>query len=813
LNTMKLLFHPLFCALLAVFSAEAVPEATYYSMNNEARAYLSKPLAERRTEKRAMTAKVAPRQLSDGVPLVWTDTGKTPYSVTVRRMTDGKVFLWTQVSDANALSVFNLEIGFEYLWSVIDHAGKSVGSGQFTIADVPPRCVNVPCVGNMRDLGGWRGLDGRRVRQGLVYRSGWFDNCARFKSGKDYAIAFDNSPVADSEKCDFVPGVKRVSDQQTPRTMLGQLGIRTDLDLRSPHETFALPCSPLGEAVNYIQAPLLAYRGADDVEAKRCFAKAFRALLDARNYPIVFHCAGGKDRTGMLAFFANGLLGVAMDDLRRDYEFTLIDNEWRLLSEHRDGRFLKLQKAVESCAGVSLVEKFESYVKGCGFTDDDIAKFRAQMLEEPATPSAAKPAASSAPLLRFGVVSDVHVKASDDGTLASPDNLKYLLAAFRHFDEMKADAVVIAGDMANDGRVAELLAVGKAWDESFPDGRGSDGRLVEKVFIYGNHDPGLWPKLNTHGERLIANDLAGAWEEAFHEPFKPVYLKTVKGYDFIGVHWGNEGKATALIDAAGKSGKPFFHIQHPHVKGTVYGGIVGEDDGKSFLDLAKYPQAISFSGHTHMPLENEQSIWQGAFTAVGAASLRYIGISAYRNTKFARGYENGNVRKHSKDSSGPKVMVNEHYRKDMQEGLFVTVYADRIVISRLAFGTGKPVSIGADWIVPVGTGSRPYDLATRQKVAMPPAFPEGSKLTVFRVMANIAGTKESIPAWELDFPAARDALEYEITGMGPDGKPVVSWVYASKQKIRLAACRFAEENIRFRVVPLNSLGQRGNALE
>ncbi len=569
---MRFISYLLFCALLACCSAKADQQATYFAMSEDARAYLTKPLTERRTEKHAMTAKVAAKQLSDGVPLVWTATGQTPYSVTVRRMTDGKVFLWTQVSDTNALSVFNLEIGFEYDWRVIDHAGKPVGSGRFTMADVPPRCMNVPCVGNMRDLGGWRGLDGRRVRQGLIYRSGWFDNCARFKSGKDYAIAFDNSPVSDSEKCDFVPGVKRVSDQQTPRTMLGQLGIRTDLDLRSPHETFTLPCSPLGEAINYIQAPLLAYRAADDVEARLCFAKAFRTLLDARNYPIVFHCAGGKDRTGMLAFFANGLLGVAMDDLRRDYEFTLIASEWRLLTEHRDGRFVKLQKAVESCGGATLVEKFESYVKSCGFTDDDIARFRAQMLEEPATPPAAKPAASGAPLLRFGVVSDVHVKAEDNGTLASPDNLKYLLAAFHHFDVMKADAVIIAGDMANDGRVAELLAVGKAWDASFPGGKGSDGRSVEKVFIYGNHDPGLWPRINTHGERLIANDPAGAWEEAFHEPFKPVYLKTVKGYDFIGVHWGNESKATSLIDAAGR-----FSISRHHISPAVAVVIASSD--------------------------------------------------------------------------------------------------------------------------------------------------------------------------------------------------------------------------------------------
>ena len=93
---MRFTCYLFFSALLSCCSAEAAPEATYYAMSEEARAYLTKPLAERRAEKRVMTAKVAAKQLSDGVPLAWTATGKTPYSVTVRRLADGKVFLWTQ---------------------------------------------------------------------------------------------------------------------------------------------------------------------------------------------------------------------------------------------------------------------------------------------------------------------------------------------------------------------------------------------------------------------------------------------------------------------------------------------------------------------------------------------------------------------------------------------------------------------------------------------------------------------------------------------------------------------------------------------
>lgn len=424
-------------------------------------------------------------------------------------------------------------------------------------------------------------------------------------------------------------------------------------------------------------------------------------------------------------------------------------------------------------------------------------------------------AALGKPLLRFGVVSDIHITAADDGTLRTPDNLDTFLEALRYFDRMGADAVVVAGDMANDGRVAELLAVGKAWDSVFPGGKGADGRPVEKVFVYGNHDPARWERINTHGERLIADDLAAPWQAAFHEPFAPVYVKSVKGYDFIGVHWGNEAKAAAKIDEVGRKGKVFFHVQHPHVKGTVYGGHVwGQDNGASFKALAKYPKAISFSGHSHTPLSDEQSIWQGEFTALGTASLRYLSVSSCRNFQFPRGYENGHASGRTAapaDSDKTKLMRDENYRTNRREGYLVSVYADEIVFTRREFVSGTPV--GEDWVMPLD-GTRPFALSARLAKGSAPEFAAGAKLTVTRTEARRRGGKkgEEIPAWKLDFPPAKGAYEYEITGTGPDGRPVVSWVVETKESVLLAADRFASENVRFSVVPVDSLGRRGHAL-
>ena len=74
---------------------------------------------------------------------------------------------------------------------------------------------------------------------------------------------------------------------------------------------------------------------------------------------------------------------------------------------------------------------------------------------------------------------------------------------------------------------------------------------------------------------------------------------------------------------------------------TVYGSLLGEADGiwKSFLPgywatrelpeiLSKYPQVVAFGGHLHFPLNDPRSVWQGNYTALGCASVRYMALEA-----------------------------------------------------------------------------------------------------------------------------------------------------------------------------------------
>jgi protein-tyrosine phosphatase len=122
-----------------------------------------------------------------------------------------------------------------------------------------------------------------------------------------------------------------------------EYGIRTVLDLRSEPESAAdPPAQPdfthsrlslfdhfdgdeayrahlLARAVNLDNAEKhrMLYREALDLDAAR-FAEAVGVLAEADG-GVLFHCAGGKDRTGVLAALLLRLVGVPLDEVEADY--------------------------------------------------------------------------------------------------------------------------------------------------------------------------------------------------------------------------------------------------------------------------------------------------------------------------------------------------------------------------------------------------------------------------------------------------------------------------------------------------------------
>ena len=103
------------------------------------------------------------------------------YVVEVRRASDGlPVFLDT--TSGNSIKVRNLEIARTWNWTVRAMEGGRIVdevSGSFKTEDLAPRVIDAGAVPNVRDIGGRKGLDGRRIRQGLVFRTAGINSNAR----------------------------------------------------------------------------------------------------------------------------------------------------------------------------------------------------------------------------------------------------------------------------------------------------------------------------------------------------------------------------------------------------------------------------------------------------------------------------------------------------------------------------------------------------------------------------------------------------------------------------------------------------------
>ena len=137
---------------------------------------------------------------------------------------------------------------------------------------------------NVRDLGGLK-IKGRKcIKRGLIFRG---DNLEQ---------------TTDADKA----------------TLVEKYGIRTDLDLRG-HGTEG---SPLGDAVNYVNIAFPWYlEGPDGINGNKHdnIADAVRLFADKKNFPLYYHCAIGRDRTGTITILLMGLCGVPQEEIETDY--------------------------------------------------------------------------------------------------------------------------------------------------------------------------------------------------------------------------------------------------------------------------------------------------------------------------------------------------------------------------------------------------------------------------------------------------------------------------------------------------------------
>ena len=342
-------------------------------LSDAQKAYLDLPAAGRREKFRDAEFRKTMKERGDKPAAVaWPApalAGAGPRDWKLRLADTGKTVDGGTVPENGVVELSNLMVGTRYVLEFqTREALRTAAPGDVVVRETPfetesraPRLLDVPGIPNARDFGGWRGLGGRRIRQGLVIRSAGLNENATPKDAPD------------------TPGATRVTDA-TRDVMIRQLGVKTDVDLRWDKEVFGMTGSPLGPEVRWVRCPWSLYQWVAGDEEKAMFAKIFRLLLDRDNLPAVVHCIEGQDRTGTLCFLLQGLLGVSDDDKLRDWECTGFANaHWGFRHESRIDPFLKY---LATLPGETVNERCEAYARSCGLTDAELAAWRDLMLEK-----------------------------------------------------------------------------------------------------------------------------------------------------------------------------------------------------------------------------------------------------------------------------------------------------------------------------------------------------------------------------------------------------------------------------------------------
>jgi protein-tyrosine phosphatase len=187
----------------------------------------------------------------------------------------------------------------------------------------PGESIAIASVPNLRDLGGWPTRAGGQVRAGLVYRSTELDKLA----GADMA-AFAGLGIR--SVYDLRTEAERTlqPDRLPPDTEYVVVDVLKDSADAAPAQLYRVASDPQaaeemlggGKAEKLFEA---GYREVVGLSSARAgYRRLFSDLAHEEHRPALFHCTGGKDRTGWAAASLLLLLGVADDLVMEEYLLT-----------------------------------------------------------------------------------------------------------------------------------------------------------------------------------------------------------------------------------------------------------------------------------------------------------------------------------------------------------------------------------------------------------------------------------------------------------------------------------------------------------
>jgi len=235
------------------------------------------------------------------------------------------------------------------------------------------RKIEIESVINFRDLGGYRNRDGETVAWRRIFRSGDFrnitpDDFARIEKEISLTTVIDLRTSEETE---------RQGKWHSP-----EVGIRY---CHIPFPGGGKKKEGARLLKEYTNLGQFYLHLIDRKEFSQQIVAALKIIADPKNHPLVFHCAIGKDRTGILSAILLSILGIddavivedytlsgpAVKKLRENMNQSFINEEllkrlpayfWEAVPESMDLFLTTLKKKHGSIVGYLINQGVETYL-------------------------------------------------------------------------------------------------------------------------------------------------------------------------------------------------------------------------------------------------------------------------------------------------------------------------------------------------------------------------------------------------------------------------------------------------------------------
>lgn len=262
---------------------------------------------------------------------------------------------------------------------------------------------------NVRDMGGYKTKDGKYTKWGLLYRGDQLSKLTdkdidlleriELKTIVDYRSAHERS-INPNKKIDTVKKTVHCDPSSSFSEAAANAADLNEENIKLVRQLENGEVDPKyinGKGENVIED----YRHTVTSEtAKEAFKKFLKTCSCVEEAPLVHHCRGGKDRTGLGSMFLLLLLGVEQDEIINDYTLTgiirkdrneLKYNLYKELTQNEDylAYLMAMIETRKEFIQASIDRIYELYdtteeyfIQHFGMTEDEIKIMREFYLEE-----------------------------------------------------------------------------------------------------------------------------------------------------------------------------------------------------------------------------------------------------------------------------------------------------------------------------------------------------------------------------------------------------------------------------------------------